>query len=504
MPAASRLTVEQTTTFRNPIRLLLGQISERLHTERSQHRRTSIFASVISVALLFTIIGATAFVAINNGGGGDPQPTASSALAPIKTAEPSAAQASPPAFDDADWTYIPEGTVQRVGSMAFGNGAVYRLIETDLFSGIESVDALTGDAGWQHESSWDGKGLAADEYGVYFVSGGTELISLSPDDGSQQWAVTLPAAAVSFTLQDGVLYVWDESATMTAIRSSDGAPVWQKVTGDPGGPQSSTPDATRPEVVPVVAADDAGDVLAMVSANGNINLFSKDNGSIRWSLRGFDPINTRMSIMLDDVLFVLSQRVPGDSTSQLRGYGINVNSGEIDWEIDIDGGITQPSVYADDGGMVYVIGDDATSPGPDTFSEVAPKVDYDTGRNPWTADVALQQESGNGIGGMRIYGINAFTGTVKWIADSKVGPWVALVRGCPNSCGLSGVTSDGYVAAITRGNGGVDGIPITFGTPVLEVLSGGQAADGSNYGKVASFPDGTIIGFGYVPVSEMG
>jgi hypothetical protein len=69
---------------------------------------------------------------------------------------------------------------------------------------------------------------------------------------------------------------------------------------------------------------------------------------------------------------------------------------------------------------------------------------------------------------------------------------------------LSGVTSDGYVAAITRGNGGVDGIPITFGTPVLEVLSGGQAADGSNYGKIASFPDGTIIGFGYVPVSEMG
>ncbi|MGH2551993.1 MAG: hypothetical protein ACRDHN_21610, partial [Thermomicrobiales bacterium] len=123
---------------------------------------------------------------------------------------------------------------------------------------------------------------------------------------------------------------------------------------------------------------------------------------------------------------------------------------------------------------------------------------------PWTADIAPQQESGGGTGGMRVFGINAFTGTVKWITNSKVGPWVALVRGCHNSCGLSGVTSDGYIADINRGGGGVDGQPITFDTSILEVIEGGNTQDGSRYGSFASFPDGTIIGFGYVPFSEMG
>ncbi|MGH2551061.1 MAG: PQQ-binding-like beta-propeller repeat protein, partial [Thermomicrobiales bacterium] len=346
--------VSRNTTLRNPIRTIYEQLVSRITIERTQHRRTSRLASAFSIALLFAVIAATAFVAINNGDNGNTTPTASSALAPSETAEPSVAQAGPPVFDDADWAYKTDGTVKRIGSMAFGNGAVYRLVETDLFSGVESVDALTGKAGWQYQTPWAGRGLAADNSGIYFVPEGATLVSISPDNGTEQWSVALPANVVSFTPQDGVLYVWDESATMTALRSSDGSTIWQKVTGDPGGSQLANPDSTSPDVAPVVTTSDEGDVLAMVSANGNINLFSKTDGNISWSLRGFDPTNTRMSLMLDDVLFVLSQRVPGDPPSQLRGYGINVNSGQVNWEINIDGGITQPSVYADDGGMVYV------------------------------------------------------------------------------------------------------------------------------------------------------
>jgi hypothetical protein len=499
MPSAPALAAPRTS-----LRLLLEQFLTRFQIEHRHHRRASRFASALSVLLLLAVIGATGYVALDGGNSSDPTPTAANGAAVTETSEAVGAQASPPVLTEADWTYAPQGNVQRIGSMAFANGTLFRLIETDAFTGIESLDGVEGTPGWTRDTAWESRGLAATDDGLYFVSAPGTLTSISALDGGDRWSIDLPGTIVGFTLEGDVLYVWDETATMTAVRTSDGSTIWQKATGDPGGAQNAADPATQPEIAPVVGWEGEAQIVAMVSANGNLNLFSKETGDIMGSLTGFDPVNTRISILLERNLFVLSQRVPGDPSSGLRGYGINLDMVRVDWEIDIDGGLTQPSVYGSDGGMVYVIGDDARTPGADLFNAPTPRVDYDSGRNPWTADVPMQQESGDGTGGMRVYGINAFTGDIVWITTSKAGPFVMLNRGCHNSCGLEAITSDGIVVDINRGAGGVDGVPFNLSAPVLEITNGGSAPDGSRYSDFVTLNDGSIVAFGYVPFSEMG
>lgn len=499
MPSAHSLAPQ-----RPSLRVLLDQILVRFRVEHQQHRQASRLASVMSVLLLIAVIGATGYVALSGGDPDNPAPTAANGGLATEERETAGAQASPPVLTDADWTYAPDGNVLRTGSMAFANGILFRLIETDAFTGIESLDGLKGTRGWTRDTSWESRGLAATANGLFFVSAPNTLKSVSADDGTDRWAIELPGAIVGFTPGGDTLYVWDETATMTAIRTSDGSTIWQKATGDPGGAQNAANPANQPEIAPVVGWEDEAQIVAMVSANGNLNLFSKETGDIIGSLTGFDPVNTRISILLERTLFVLSQRVPGDASSGLRGYGINLDMNRIDWEIDIDGGLTQPSVYGSDGGMVYVIGDDARSPGPDLFNAPTPRVDYDSGRNPWTADVPMQQDSGEGTGGMRVYGINASTGDIVWITTSKAGPFVMLNRGCHNSCGLEAVTKVGVVVDINRGAGGVDGVPFDLTAPVLEIINGGSAPDRSSYGDFVTLADGSIVAWGYRSSSEMG
>jgi outer membrane protein assembly factor BamB len=372
--------------------------------------------------------------------------------------------------------------------MAHANGTVYRLLATTRFVGVEAVDAATGTVEWQIAKEWSGKGIVANDAGVYFVSRPTQLVAIDPATGADRWAADFAAPVVSSALDDGVLYVWDASNTLTALDAMTGEEIWQMTAPGDGGPQSTAAGTTMPEVVPAIGEN----VVVMVNAGGTVHAFGRATGEIAWSVPGFDGVNTRFAIELDRLL-VLSGGVPtGNGTPNLTGTGIDLATGNVLWEIGVTGTLLQPVGSEDT--FFYLIGDSIT---PVAGATSTPYADYSECCAYWAGSPDSEEPA---YGGSHVFGIDAETGEVIWSRSTKAGGFVALVTTFPGSGALFAVTSDGHVIQLQRETGGILPDPIQVGGTVHSVISGGA----TEAGYFVTLLDGTLRAFGAVPASEQG
>jgi outer membrane protein assembly factor BamB len=381
-----------------------------------------------------------------------------------------------------DWQLqMPEGESLDFGGMAYANGTVYRLLATTRFVGVEAVDAANGTVEWQIAKEWSGKGIVADDTGVYFVSRPTQLVAIDPATGADRWAADFAAPVVSSALDDGVLYVWDVSNTLTALDATTGEETWQTAV-------PSSADTTMPEAIPAVGED----VVVMVDAGGTVHAFDRASGEVAWSVPGFDGAHTRLTIELDR-LFVLSGGEPsGDGAPNLTGTGIDLATGDVMWEIGVTGTLLQPVGSEDT--FFYVIGDSIT---PAAGSTSTPYADYSECCAYWAGSPDSEEPA---YGGSHVFGIDTETGEEIWSRSTKAGGFVALVTTFPGSGALFAVTSDGHVIQLQRETGGILPDPIQVGGTVHSVISGGA----TEAGYFVTLLDGTLRAFGAVPASEQG
>jgi outer membrane protein assembly factor BamB len=291
------------------------------------------------------------------------------------------------------------------------------------------------------------------------------------------------------TQQRSALFIWDESSTMTAVDATSGETLWATQTADATGPQSN--DTGSP--APVVALD----VVAMVDASGTVQAFDRDSGENLWSQPGFDGIDTRMAFQ-QGTLFVLSgdgQKSGG--LQHLTAAGLDLESGDIKWEVEMVGPLYQP--VATNETSFYVIANEVVTPSALEDTEQT-LVDYDgPGAGSWTGSKVAMAEPD--VGGTHVFGIDAETGSVIWSRSSLAGRFMQVWTGCPNSCGLRAATSDGYVVGLGRDSGSVSGDSTVLNGEPVEIISGGATALN---GQFATLADGTLVAFGHVPYREQG
>lgn len=436
--------------------------------------RSGVMAAV-AVALLAAVVGAGAFIAVRGDDRGDGRPEMLAAVGASPTGE--GTESTRELVELPAGTTLPlsvaEGDAFGMGGMAATSGGIYRLVATASFTGVEGVHADSGAVWWRLSTPWSGAGIVAGGFGVVVVTDPNRLVALDPSTGGDVWTFTFDRPVVSMALQDAdlnddVLYVWDESSTMTALDSGTGETIWRRTTGDPGGPQSSGDGHAMPGIRPAIG-DEA---IVMVAANGTLNAFDRASGEPLWSLPGFDGIETRIVINFGRLLALSETGAVGDPAGSLTATGIDLATGTVDWRLGVSGVLTQPA--ASEETFFYLIGD-RVSTFPDG-GEITPRyVDYDACCAAWTVPAeapagAVDGSDAGGAGGTHVFGIDTASGQVIWSRSTKAGNFVAAKTFFPQSGGLFAVTSDGQVIWIQRETGGILEPPVGFDGFVGQVL----------------------------------
>jgi outer membrane protein assembly factor BamB len=412
------------------------------------------------------------------------------------------------------------------GGMAAVDGTVYRLLATPSFVGVEAVDGPSATVLWRSEWPWSNHGIAAGD-GVFFFSGPSEITALEREDGSERWVTGWEEdrAAVSFMLSEGWLYVWDTTGTLTAIDTVDGEVLWATGTGE----DSSAQVAGTPAMTPVAG----GGWVAVVTGAGNLTVFDRNLGEIVQIVAGFDPVNSQLAAQ-PPFLFVLGgDPEPVDGAPNLRGAGVNAETGEIVWEMEIGGPLISPvgtheeyfafiadGVWSGAGGSGSASGGEGTgsvnvsiggsSSGPaevqgsvsEVMTEGSPVSESGTVIGASVSGQAASDDSpawggeqpAELTGGRWVVGVKAATGVIVWQRETQADGFAGLATLYGNAGGLDVYTSDGYVVGIARDSGAIVNDP---GPQDLDRLLLDVVADGSpQLGFFATTIDGSLIWFG--------
>lgn len=466
---------------------------------RSRRRvQLTFLSAALSTALLLAVVGVTAFVVLRGGTQDDSHPTMA-AVVPLATPEPTAEMSELP--EGFDWQRLPPAFESATfGGLAVANGTVYRLITYDAFIGSESFEGVAalnagdGTEAWRLPTSWVRATILADESGVYFVAQPDSLVSVDPRTGAILWDAAFSRPVVGTALRDGVVYVWDESNTMTAIDVANGEAIWQTPTDNQGEQQSAADGLAAPEVRPTIGET----VVAMISADGTLYVFDRASGEVAWEQAGFDQLYSRLTIT-DDVLFVLTDPDPrsGESPS-LDGIGIDLDDGAVKWEITVAGPLIQP-VAPGGTEQFHLIADSVTSIKTGATATRTPMVDLALTESPWPTPSAEERAQFRPGGGDNVFGIDAQTGEVVWIRSSNAAAFVMLTTSPGSSEGVWAVTGDGQVVKLAGESGLILGSPTKIGQPIV-----GLAVGSGTEGTFAQLRGGTLVAFGAIPFSEQG
>ena len=151
-----------------------------------------------------------------------------------------------------DWTVPLDGTLTDFGGMTYGNGLVYRLIETSAGRELQAIYAITGQPAWTLPFDWSTDQIVADpgpsqheqnpnwtgSGNVFAVDSQNRLIALD-STGTLSWQAAFEQPVISMVFDVGTLFVWDESGTMTALNAADGSVLWATSSGSAGGSQTN-------------------------------------------------------------------------------------------------------------------------------------------------------------------------------------------------------------------------------------------------------------------------
>ncbi len=407
-----------------------------------------------------------------------------------------------------DWSLPPAGTLVDFGGMAYSEGLVYRLIDVGAGPHIEATFASTGQPSWTLPFDWSTAQIVADtgstEYhpnairsgsgNIFAVDAGNRLFALAGTSGTVNWQIDFEQPVVSMLFDNGTLYVWDESGTMTALNSADGSILWATSSGSTGGTQVN--ELGMP--IPVAT----GTVVAMVDAQGTLHGFDRTSGELLWSTPGFDGTNTRLvhqglaDAGQQEWFVALTAHGAPDANGNFEMVvsGMLAPTGERRWDDYAQGPLVQP--VATDENKVFIVGNEAM-----TGKAVTPSDPIVDGESPnhyvWTGS----GETAPVGGGQRIFAVDVDTGQIVWIRTTASGGFTSLSTTFPNSGSLAAVTTDGLLVSPSRGNGSIGGEPTQLGGPVLAILSSGETGA---IGSFATLADGTLVAFGGIPFSQQG
>jgi outer membrane protein assembly factor BamB len=339
MPNVSHLAVTQTATYQNPIRTIYEQLVSRITMERTQHRRTSRLASAFSIALLFAVIAATAFVAINNGENGDHSPTASSALATGEASEPTPTVAivvDRGTTPDSSEVTTANTLVERWrtgplkdsdtygGRIAASGGILYRVLDdrSGQFSKVQALSATTGEELWTTSFS-EVSTIVANGSNVYVTSaddlGSSEITALIGETGAVAWIYPLLSTVVTSTIQADLddpnasfLLIKDRDNFVTSLDTSSGDVVWRQRIGNPSSPSDMA----------IAPLETNGEVVIAQATNGSLNALDFSSGEVLWTVTSDEVNDIAISGDVVSVITRANSAAEGDVYS-IVAFGIN-------------------------------------------------------------------------------------------------------------------------------------------------------------------------------------
>lgn len=408
-----------------------------------------------------------------------------------------------------DWTIPLAEPLVDFGGMSYGNGLVFRLIETSPGRQIEATYAATGQSAWTLPFDWSTDQIIADpgpnrheqnptwtgSGNVFAVDANNRLIALS-STGASSWHVAFGQPVVSMVFDTGTLFVWDESGTMTALNATDGAVQWTTSSNSAGGSQTNAHGMP----VPVTTKT----LVAMVDAQGTLHGYDRATGAERWSQTGFDGTNSRLVVSGEGLdgpeqwIVILSARgePDADGNFELTASGILAETGEYRWDDYLQGPLVQP-VTSDEAFVTFVA--NQAMAGKAVTVTITPVVDAESPSHYlWTASGSSDESSAPG--GQRLFAIDAPTGQIVWIRTSPGSDFTGLVADQIFRRGQA-LTADGLLVSPSSGSGWIDGEPLDLGGPVLSTASSGEL---SAIGSFATLADGTLVAFGGTPFSQQG
>jgi len=370
------------------------------------------------------------------------------------------------------------------GGMAGVDGTVYRLLATPSFVGVEAVDGPAATNLWRVARTWSNYGVVADDKGVYFFSGPSQITALDPESGDELWTVGWEddRNAVSLALNDGVLYVWDTSGSLAALEPATGVIIWVTSTNDDSSNQVSGSETITPIAV--------GGWVAVVTGAGNLTVFDRDTGEIVHTVPGFDPVHSRLAGQPTMVFVLGGDPEPGPDGANLHGSGMDVETGEIVWELEITGPLISP-VATNELNFYFIADDVAAGVG----AAVGTPVVISDDSAPWSGETPAEL-----TGGEWVFGIDALTGEVIWQQITRADGFAGLVTIFPNSGALSAYTSDGHFVGMARDYGAIARDPRDLDQALLDVISGGSTEGG----YFATTLDGDLLWFGGIPADQQG
>ena len=447
---------------------------------RSRPRMTFV-TSFLSVAALLLVLAGSAYFALRS----NPSPEAPTQAAAYTLATPVATETQPTGIE---WQLpAADGEHLNYGGMAVANGTVYRLLGTTKFIGVEAVNAEDGAARWTQSADWSAGGMAADESGVYFLSeldsnGRSQLVALNPSDGTPLWRVSLDETVLAFRLQDGVIYLWDNADTMTAIDAKTGAVQWQSESLKPAGADANVVQAFMFDSKPVVA----GDLVLMISTNGTLAAINRDDGKIAWTRGGFSAANTRFAAVDGTLVMLTENDYKTYESMPLRAIGIDLADGSTIWEDGVFGSLNQPVVSTVNSTSSIAIiangisdstsnANDAPSPGADSPGLATP--------GSWQPASQSPEKS---VGTMAL-SLDPKTGAVKWASIANQDGYASIAPRMPNGGFLMAIGNDGTLAVLNPISGALAELPTELGQPAL------GAAIGSQEGVFVTLQDGTLV-----------
>jgi outer membrane protein assembly factor BamB len=413
-------------------------------------------------------------------------------------------------IDTIDWSAPLDGQLVDFGGMAYSEGLVFRLIDTGAGPQIEATFAATGQPAWTLPFTWSTDQLVADpgpdpydpaqtwtgSGNIFAVDAENRLIAIDSATGELAWQHAFADPIVSMIHDAGILYVWDESGTMSALLPHDVKVLWSTSAGSASGPQSDELGMPVPAMTRTT--------IAMVDAEGTLHAFSKETGELLWATPGFDGTNTRIVRQGDaewdqtEVFVVVSAHgeAAEDGTFEQNVTGVLAATGERIWDNWMQGPLVQP-VNTDE--TLVVVTANQLQTGKNVPVDGTPVVDAESYNHyVWTGTGAAAPDGG----GERLFALQADTGEIVWIRTTAAGGFTDLFTKFLTGGGtLYAVTSDGLLVSPSRGNGSIGGEPSALGGSVLAATSSGETGA---IGSFATLSDGTLVAFGGIPFSQQG
>jgi outer membrane protein assembly factor BamB len=414
---------------------------------------------------------------------------------PLATPE---ATASPASGSALLWQTEPVENLNSVGQAVVSDGAIYRLVYSNDFTGVEAFDTTTGDLRWRHAVK--GTSLVADEHGVYvtidaygssspiFATPGTEdagastasVIALDPQTGDERWSIDTGTNESQPALRDGTLYFIEEvgfgnvaqgmTQEATAIDVSDGSVIWSQTVGVPTGDDSWTASLAMPPNP--IAVGDA--VLVMHLGNGTLIGLDRATGETRWEHQGFDPLNIAVDLRISGSTVIAAVCGRGNLGLSIDGFpnlqsksaviAYNLEDGTPLWGYDTG---DMPSNLAVADGVAVV------RAAPSAIPELDPPVISDAAREAFS---------------WVTIGIDTATGEFAWTAGGGDGPddsRGSVVQSLDSPV-IYQINPPSSFAVIDPGTGNTASSPLNFG----QAISGAPVSDGDHV--YIQLKDGTI------------